>query len=141
MDEIYDTLELADKVRRLASKEFGIDVEMERIPNPRIEKEEHYYEVEHKLLPSLGFKRKKEIDEVLREIFETVLSNRDRASRMKSLIYPTVDWRVVETISSKMFKKVPRRLLTVNYVDSADGREDSALREIDQIGLPVFSAE
>ncbi len=141
MDEIYDTLELADKVGRIASKEFGVDVEMERIPNPRIEKEEHYYEVEHKLLPSLGFKRKKEIDEVLREIFETVISNKDRASRMKSLIYPTVDWRVVETISSRMFKKIPRRLMAGHYGDSAGGRENSSFREVEQIGLPVFNAE
>ncbi len=60
---------------------------------------------------------------------------------MKSLIYPTVDWRVVETISSRMFKKIPRRLMAGHYGDSAGRRENSSFREVEQIGLPVFNAE
>ncbi|HKT22894.1 MAG TPA: NAD-dependent epimerase/dehydratase family protein, partial [Nitrososphaerales archaeon] len=54
IDETFDTLQLARKVEKVAG-EFGIHPEYERVKNPRVEKEEHYYRVEHRVLPSLGF--------------------------------------------------------------------------------------
>lgn len=97
LDETFDTLELAAKVSEIG-KDFGVRSELEWIENPRMEKEEHYYSVEHKILPSLGFKRKKALEEVLVEIFETVLKHRQRAADRRELLYPSVNWR-----SSKFF--------------------------------------
>lgn len=100
LDEIVDTVTLADIVRKIAL-EFGISVDMEQVPNPRVEAEDHYYEVESRILPSLGFRRRKSMDQVIREIFETVIAHKSRAESMKELIYPTVSWRSSARISKE----------------------------------------
>ncbi|MGC9047327.1 MAG: NAD-dependent epimerase/dehydratase family protein [Caldisphaera sp.] len=92
LDEIYNTLQLAEKVIEVAN-EYGLKPKLKGIENPRVEAEEHYYNVEHKILPSLGFSRKKDIKDVIREIFEDVIKFKDRAIAMRELIYPTVKWR------------------------------------------------
>ena len=102
IDEIYDTLQLAEKVQKIG-REYGIDAGMEYVENPRVEKEEHIYEVEHKILPSLGFRREKSMDEVIHEIFDAVIQNKKRASAMKKLIYPTVYWKTATELNMKDF--------------------------------------
>jgi len=92
LDETLDTLTLARTVQKIAL-EYGLDVQTERVPNPRIEAEEHYYSVESRILPSLGFRRAKSKEQVIREIFETVITHRSRAESMKGLLYPTVSWK------------------------------------------------
>lgn len=109
IDEIYDTLQLAEKVQKIG-REFGIDAGFEYVENPRVEREEHIYEVEHKILPSLGFRREKSMDDVIREIFEAVISNKKRASSMKKLVYPTVYWRTATQLNVKGFD-LPRGIM------------------------------
>ena len=92
LDMIYDTLTLAQMVADVA-KEYDIDVTFERVEDPRVEKEEHFYDVEHKVLPQLGFRREKDMKDVIREIFEDVIKYRSRAEAMKELIYPYARWR------------------------------------------------
>jgi UDP-sulfoquinovose synthase len=111
LDEIYDTLALAEKVSSIA-EEYGINVRLETVKNPRVEAEEHFYDVEHKILPSLGFSRSKNMDEVIREIFETVIANRARAESMKHLVYPTVYWQNARQITSSNFP-LPREVLNI----------------------------
>ena len=111
LDEIYDTLRLAEMVRE-TGEEFGVKAEMQRVANPRVESEEHFYEVEHRILPALGFRREKEMPTVLREIFELVMAHRERAEKMKHLIYPTVSWRNVGPVSSPAFP-MPKELMRV----------------------------
>jgi len=111
LDEIYDTLELAEKVKKVG-KEYGIEPSLEWVQNPRVETEEHYYEVENKILPSLGFKRKKNLDLVLHEIFEAVLANRSRIGDAKEMIYPTVQWKSGKVNRSPLFK-MPKEMMSV----------------------------
>ena len=117
LDEIYDTLELADKVQKVG-REYGIDAGLEYVQNPRVEKEEHQYEVETKILPSLGFKRRKNIDIVLHEIFEAVIENKERIGDAKELIYPTVQWKS-KLARSPMFK-LPKEMLSVVTPEEMD---------------------
>jgi hypothetical protein len=111
LDEIYDTLELAEKVRAVG-KEYGIDSGLEYVSNPRVEKEEHNYEVETKILPSLGFRRQKNIEVVLHEIFEAVMANKSRIGDAKELIYPTVQWKSGKISRSPIFK-LPKEMLSI----------------------------
>ncbi|MHB2036006.1 MAG: NAD-dependent epimerase/dehydratase family protein [Nitrososphaerales archaeon] len=111
LDEIYDTLELAQKVK-MVGKEYGIEPSLEWVQNPRVETEEHYYEVENKILPSLGFKRKKNLDIVLHEIFEAVLANRSRIGDAKEMIYPTVQWKSGKVNRSPLFK-MPKEMMSI----------------------------
>ncbi|MDE1857960.1 MAG: NAD-dependent epimerase/dehydratase family protein [Thaumarchaeota archaeon] len=108
IDETFDTLQLARRVARIA-EEFGMRPGFERVANPRVEKEEHFYKVEHRVLPSLGFRRTKDMDDVLREIFRTVIANKARASKMSSLVAPSVPWGGRKAITSKGFR-LPRDL-------------------------------
>lgn len=108
IDETFDTLQLAAKVSKVA-EEFGISPGLETVKNPRVEKEEHFYRVEHKILPSLGFSRTKEMDEVLREIFRTVIANRERAFKLMSLLAPSVTWAGKKGITADGFS-LPRDL-------------------------------
>lgn len=111
LDEIYDTLELAEKVKTVG-KEYGIEPSLEWVQNPRVETEEHYYEVENKILPSLGFKRKKNMDIVLHEIFEAVLANKSRIGDAREMIYPTVQWKSGKVNRSPLFK-MPKEMMSV----------------------------
>lgn len=131
LDEVYDTLELAAKVQSIA-REYGIEAGLEYVPNPRVEKDEHYYEVETKILPSLGFRRTKNIDVVLHEIFETVLANKDRIGDAKELIYPTVQWKSGKLSRSPLFK-LPKEILSVVTPEDMDynpnGDDESSLAQ------------
>ena len=106
LDMIYDTLTLAEMVAEVAG-EFGIKVRLRQVEDPRVEKEEHYYEVEHEVLPSLGFRREKEMKDVIREIFEDVIKYRARAESMKHLIYPYVRWRTSYLLDNEQFRLPP----------------------------------
>jgi UDP-sulfoquinovose synthase len=103
LDVTYDTVELAKKVKKIG-EEFGYYVDLETVPNPRVESERHFYAVERKLLHSLGFRREKEMDEVIREIFGVVIANKTRAHKMRDLIYPSVMWRDNKEIESDRFR-------------------------------------
>ena len=111
LDEIYDTIQLAEKVKVIA-KEFGIESNFEYVENPRVEKEDHYYEVEHKVLPSLGFKKNKTVDDTIREIFQTVITNKNRIGSRKALIYPTVNWKSSTMKHTSNFR-LPRRVMKI----------------------------
>ena len=108
IDETFDTLQLAEKVKGVA-REFEIDVGFEKVRNPRVESEKHFYKVQHKVLPSLGFTRTKSMEEVLREIFEVVIAHKPRAMGMKSLLAPTVTWGGRKDVASDIFP-LPRDL-------------------------------
>ena len=111
LDEIYDTMQLAEKVQAIAG-EFGIKPNFEWVENPRVEKEDHYYDVEHKILPSLGFRRKKTLDDTLREIFTTVIANKNRIGNRKALIYPTVSWKSSTMRHANNFR-LPKRITKI----------------------------
>ncbi|MDG6956973.1 MAG: NAD-dependent epimerase/dehydratase family protein, partial [Nitrososphaerota archaeon] len=91
IDETFDTLQLAKKVKAIA-EEFGYRVGFEKVRNPRVESENHFYKVQRKVLPSLGFSRTRQIDDVIREIFQVVVKYKPRAMKMKALLAPSVTW-------------------------------------------------
>ncbi|MEM3804398.1 MAG: hypothetical protein QXX17_08320, partial [Conexivisphaerales archaeon] len=67
---------------------------------------------EHRILPSLGFTRTKKMEEVIREIFETVIANKARAELMKQLVYPTVYWKNARQMTSSQFP-LPKEVMKV----------------------------
>lgn len=87
--ETFTVNELADHVAK-AGKAIGIDVEVKSIPNPRAEKEEHYYNPKTTALPELGLKPNLLSQEVLVEMLERVLRYKDQIEVRK--ILPRVRW-------------------------------------------------
>jgi UDP-sulfoquinovose synthase len=91
-DEVYSILDIAKKVKNVGDK-LGLEVEIEHIENPRIEKEQvSYYNPIHEKLPNLGFKPKHNMDEVLNEILADLKKYKNRISEKKDSILPSVRW-------------------------------------------------
>jgi UDP-sulfoquinovose synthase len=87
--ETFSVNELAARVQA-AGQELGLAVEIQNIPNPRLEAEEHYYNPAHTGLLSLGLKPHYLTADVLVDMLQTVLDH--RRSINKALIFPEVQW-------------------------------------------------
>ena len=73
-----------------AGKQVGLDVRIKSIPNPRKEKEEHYYNPTHSGLVELGLQPHYMTDAVLGGMLERIIENRDRI--VADRIMPRVSW-------------------------------------------------
>jgi len=92
-DEAYSVAESAEKVKKAGNK-LGLDVEIENIENPRIEREEvRYYNPVHEKLYKLGFQPKHTMDEVLNAMLADLAKYKDRLLEKKDKILPTVRWK------------------------------------------------
>lgn len=72
-------------------KEFGLEVQIDHIENPRVDAEEHYYNATHTRFLDLGLEPHFLSDEVLQPLIKIAINYIDRVD--KRLIAPTVDWR------------------------------------------------
>jgi UDP-sulfoquinovose synthase len=91
LDEVYSIIELAERVAKAANKQ-GIDVKIRNVENPRIEKEEHYYNVDHEHLRKLGFKPTRNIEETLEIMLRDLSKYRDRVLEKSQAILPKTTW-------------------------------------------------
>lgn len=88
--EQFHVLGLAEAVRE-AALAFGIDATINHLPNPRVEKEQHYYHAAHTRLLDLGLQPHLLSDTLLESVLRIVLRYREHIR--PALIFPTVDWR------------------------------------------------
>jgi UDP-sulfoquinovose synthase len=83
-------MELAELVQR-AGKEYGLDVRIESIDNPRVEAEEHYYNAKHTKLLDLGLQPHYLSETLVESMFGAIERHRDRA--ILDHILPRDRWR------------------------------------------------
>jgi UDP-sulfoquinovose synthase len=88
--EQFSVLELAHLVQDAATH-FGIKATIDHLPDPRVEKEEHYYNAKHSKLVDLGLRPHLLSDSVLDSLLNISMRYRDRIDH--SLFLPRVDWR------------------------------------------------
>ncbi|SDK45843.1 NAD-dependent epimerase/dehydratase family protein [Lacicoccus qingdaonensis] len=88
--ESFSVLELAQKIQSVA-KGLDIDVEVSNVENPRVEKEEHYYNAVNTALIDLGLEPHLLTDEVLEEILTYSLQHKDRI--IVDNVLPKVTWK------------------------------------------------
>ena len=69
---------------------MGLNVAIKSIPNPRKEKEEHYYNPMHSGLRELGLKPHYMTDEVIAGMLDRILKAKDRI--VVDRIHPRVSW-------------------------------------------------
>lgn len=74
-----------------AARGLGQDVLIDHIPNPRVEKEEHYYNARNTKLLDLGLEPHYLSESLMSSIVALAISYRDRID--PAVIQPTVDWR------------------------------------------------
>ena len=77
--EQFSVRQLAEQVQRVGEK-MGINVTIDRMDDPRIEAEEHYYNAAHTKLLELGLHPHLLDDDVVQHIIETIQRYKDRIS-------------------------------------------------------------
>jgi len=87
--ETFSVNELADRVR-LAGQEVGLDVQVQTVPNPRKEAENHYYNPKHSGLLELGLEPTYMTTEVLVAMLERIQASSSAIDEGK--IMPRVKW-------------------------------------------------
>ena len=88
--EQFSVLELAQKVQA-AGKHLGLQVEIDHLPDPRVEAEAHYYNAKHSKLVDLGLQPHLLSDSLLDSLVNIAIQYRERVDT--TLILPTVSWR------------------------------------------------
>ncbi len=75
--EQWSVLQLAQRVQQVAAT-MGIEATIEHMSNPRVEKEEHYYNAKHTKLIKLGLEPHLLTDETIRTLLNKAIRYRDR---------------------------------------------------------------
>jgi len=88
--EQFSVLELAQMVQ-MAARHLGLHVEIEHLPDPRVEAENHYYNAKHSKLIELGLKPHLLSDSLLDSLMNIAIRYEDRID--PSLFRPRVEWR------------------------------------------------
>jgi UDP-sulfoquinovose synthase len=88
--EQFSVLEIAQMVK-IAAKKLGVSVQVNHLPDPRVEAEEHYYNAKHSKLLDLGLEPHFLSHSLLDSLMNIALKYRDRIDT--SLIQPRVNWR------------------------------------------------
>ena len=89
--EQFSVKTLAEKVRE-ARASHGLPTSIVHLPNPRVEREEHYYNAKHQKLLDLGLQPHYLGDTLIESIVETVEKYAERVDPVE-LEQPNVDWR------------------------------------------------
>lgn len=88
--EQFSVLQLAEAVQT-TGRELGLEVAIHHLPNPRVEKEAHYYNAINTSLLSLGLQPHYLSDTLLESVIHVV--QRYRQNIKPHLILPGVNWR------------------------------------------------
>src|SRR6202140_3755469 len=88
--EQFSVMDIALKVKE-AGKDLGLKVEIDHIPDPRVEAEQHYYNAKHSKLLDLGLQPHYLSESLLDSLMNIALKYRDRID--PTIILPQVNWR------------------------------------------------
>jgi UDP-sulfoquinovose synthase len=88
--EQFSVLELAQMVQAAARK-LGMKVEIDHLPDPRVEAEQHYYNAKHSKLIEMGLEPHPLSASLLDSLMNIAIEYRERIDT--SLFLPQVNWR------------------------------------------------
>ena len=77
---------------------YGLDVKVDHLPNPRVEKEDHYYNAKHTKLLELGLQPHLLSETLIGSMFDVISRYKDRV--IADHILPATRWRGVRERSS-----------------------------------------
>jgi UDP-sulfoquinovose synthase len=97
--EQFSVNELARLVTT-AGRRLGLDVVTTTVPNPRFEKEEHYYNAKCSQLRDLGLQPHLMADSMIDSLLSFAIQNKDRVQM--DLIEPAVSWKESGTRDATM---------------------------------------
>jgi UDP-sulfoquinovose synthase len=114
--EQFSVMDIALKVQE-AGKDLGMKVEVDHIPDPRVEAESHYYNAKHSKLLDLGLQPHFLSESLLDSLMNIAQKYRDRVD--PTIMLPQVNWREPRN---------ERRLQTHLAADIPVGAQASASR-------------
>lgn len=107
LTEVLSVRRIAETVARIGKKEFGLDAMVQRLENPRVEAEEHPYEIIHdKLRERFGFTSEQKFEDEVYYMFKRLTEPKVRKNieMIKDSLIPRTRWsgeqkelRVLET--------------------------------------------
>ena len=89
--------DLAETVAKVGNEKFDLDVNIQRVENPRVESEEHPFEVVSKKLPKQhGFEPKVSLEKEITRIFEMLTKPeiKQRIEEKRHTIMPKIKWNL-----------------------------------------------
>jgi UDP-sulfoquinovose synthase len=99
--EQFSVLDLAHLVQT-ASRKMGFSVEINHLPDPRVEAEAHYYNAKHSKLIELGLKPHLLSDSLLDSLMNIAVKYRDRIDA--GTMAPQVNWRSPRNVRTQAAK-------------------------------------
>ena len=90
-EEVYSITQLAEKVKRVGDG-LGLSVGIRHVENPRVEREEHYYNPDHRHLLDLGYRPTHDVERELRVMLQDLIKYRDRIEQKRERLVPEVRW-------------------------------------------------
>jgi len=93
--EQFTVLELAKLVQAAGAK-MSLRVEIDHLPDPRVEAEEHYYNAKHSKLTELGLKPHLLSESLLDSLLNIAIRYKDRVDQ--TLFLPKVNWRSARNV-------------------------------------------
>jgi UDP-sulfoquinovose synthase len=88
--EHFSVLDLARLVQTAGDK-LGLQIQIDHLPDPRVEAEEHYYNAKHSKLIELGLEPHLLSDSLLDSLMNVALKYRDRIDL--NVMLPRINWR------------------------------------------------
>jgi len=110
-----------------AGDKLGLTVEVDHLPDPRVEAEEHYYNAKHSKLIELGLKPHLLSDSLLDSLMNVALQYRDRIDA--GVMLPRINWRHAVNERRGQLDREPAPLPQVSLeIVGADGKSNGNLR-------------
>jgi UDP-sulfoquinovose synthase len=88
--EQFSVLDLARMVQT-AGEKLGLTIEVDHLPDPRVEAQQHYYNAKHSKLIELGLEPHLLSDSLLDSLMNVALKYRDRID--SAVMLPQINWR------------------------------------------------
>ena len=115
--EQFSVLELAENVKTVG-EQMGLQVEVDHIPDPRVEAESHYYNAKHSSLINLGLKPHLLSHSLIDSLINIAMRYQDRIN--PALFEPQVKWRQARNDRRMGSGKLKQPFFTTESVSGVD---------------------
>jgi len=106
--EQFSVLDLARLVQMVA-RDKDLNVQINHVPDPRVEAEAHYYNAKHSKLTDLGLQPHLLSDSLVNSLIDIAIRYRDRID--PALFHPQVNWRVARNQRRAGVSTIAREIL------------------------------
>jgi UDP-sulfoquinovose synthase len=121
--EQFSVLDLARLVQT-AGEKLGLAVEVDHLPDPRVEAEQHYYNAKHSKLIELGLEPHLLSDSLLDSLMNVALKYRDRID--PAVMLPRINWR--QPRNERRVQTSREAVPVVETVGESDGKNNGKRR-------------